>query len=197
MPRKPPEKAPAAPPPSAVERRIVTDQDTGERAVAVRVNGKAPMTAADVAAIEDMLRAATPEGRLASLRARGEELPPDIPERALVLAVLDRASRALSSDAGFWAVDAALIEASALLERANHRGVAREKRRKAKAFGRAGGQASAEKRAQDSRHAVIRMEYEELRKTQGRNAASLIANKHGITASHVRRIVRAQATQNK
>jgi len=175
----------------AVTRTVLTDPDTQEHAVRVRVDTRAQMTADDVQAVRDMLRAATPAGRLASLRTRAKAVAEEIPERALMLAALDRAEALLFKGADFWPVDAALIEASGLLERAERRREIRQRRAVSARAGQKGGEQSAAARSVAERDAELVRAYAAARKEHGRDAAGIIAKRFSISPAQVRKIVKA------
>lgn len=179
------------PPAKAVTRTVIVDPDTGEQEARGSVNLCAPLTKSDVQALVDLLRAASPAGRLASLRARATALPDDIPERAAAMEALARAEALLAGGADFWPIDAELREAARLLDRGSGRREIRRRRASAASAGRKGGEQSAATRSKAERDAKLVREYDIARAQHGRNAAGIIAKRFGISPVRVRAIVRS------
>jgi hypothetical protein len=185
------------PPAKAVTRTVIVDPDTGEQEVWVNVNLRAPLTKSDVQALVESLRAASPAGRLASLRARATALPEEIPERAAAMEALDRAEALLAGGADFWPIDAALEKAARLLDRGFGRREIRRRRASAASAGRKGGEQSAATRSKAERDAKLVREYDIERQKHGRDAAAIIAKRFGISASQVRKIVARERERKK
>jgi len=122
----------------AVTRTLIVDPKTGDKEIRVHVNLRVPLTKSDVQALVESLRAASPAGRLASLRAEATALPEEIPERAAAMEALDRAEALMSGGADFRLIDAELREAALLVKHGVWRHKIRESRRRRAVAERAG-----------------------------------------------------------
>lgn len=175
---------------SAFTVGTVRDPDLRETREGWTFDCAAPHTRADFLALRRTLEALTPAGRIASLRARAEALPAELPERAAMLAELARAEQALANFPGaFFRVDSFLSRASGLWERAARREVSRAARAARVRGGKEAGKLLQANKAQD--HSRIRSAYANYKaRGLGREAAGILARGHGLSPSQIRRIVR-------